>query len=157
MKFKRFLLMMIMILGSFSAIGCNLTATTTQVGLDYSEFDSISDYTEVFNRREGNYLVYVYQTNCSACIRLKTDFLAFADTYSDKNIYFFNVGNLSESADSSTYLATIGQPSVQTPVLLVIKNNSFDKNNVSRYLYTGESKIRAVMTDLQNGSFLYWD
>ncbi len=157
MRLKRFLISIMMVLGIFSAIGCNLTTTTSQIGLDYSEFDSITDYSEVFNRREGDYIVYVYQTNCAACKSLKSDFLAFADTYTNKNIYFFNVGNLSESADSSTYLATIGQNSVQTPVLLVINNNSFDKTNVSRYLYAGESKIRAVMIDLQNGSFPYWD
>ena len=156
MKLKRLFLSLVILLGVFAFIGCAET-TTTVIGLDYTDFDSIVDYSEVFNRREGDYLVYVYQTSCAACIRLKSDFLDFADQYDDYNVYFFNVANVSESSDSSTYLATIGQPSVQTPVLLVIKNKSFDTTNVSRYFYAGEAKIRAVMTDLQNDAFPYWD
>lgn len=156
MKVKHFFISLVLFLGVFAFIGCS-ESTTTEAGLDYSDFDSIVDYSEVFNRREGDYLVYVYQTNCASCIRLKSDFLAFANQYDDHNIYFFNVANVSESSDSSTYLATIGQSSVQTPLLLVIKNKSFDSTNISRYLYAGEAKIRAVMTDFENNAFPYWN
>jgi len=156
MLLKKSLLSFLLIFTLFATLGCSDVTTTTK-GLDYSDFDYITDYSEVFNRREGDYLVYIYQDNCAACIRLKTDFLNFANQYTDYNIYFYNVGTSSDTTNQAQYLSIIGQTQVSTPVLLVVKNKSFDNTNVSRYYFAGETKIRAMMTDLQKDAYPYWD
>lgn len=156
MLLKKSIISFLLIFTMFSIIGCSQETTTT-AGLDYSDFDYISDYSEVFNRREGDYLVYVYQDTCAACLRLKTDFLNFANTYEDYQIYFYNVGKNSDTTNQAEYLSIIGQTQVSTPVLLVVKNKSFDNTNVSRYYFAGETKIRAMMTDLEKDSYPYWD
>ncbi len=156
MFLKKTILSFLMIFTLFAILGCSET-TTTSTGLDYSDFDYITDYSEVFNRREGDYLVYVYQTNCAACTRLKSEILNFANEYSDYNIYFYNVGANSDTTNQASYLAMIGQTQVSTPVLLIIKNKSFDSTNVSRYYFAGEIKIKALMTDLEKDAYPYWD
>ncbi len=151
---KKLMLISTLLLSLFTLLGC-ATTTTTDV-LDYDDFDYVDDYNDVFNRSQGTYIVYVYASSCSVCAKIKADVLEFAEGYTDYPIYFFDAGAV-DTTYQADYLNTIGQASVQTPTILIIKNNTFDKTNVSRYLFSGESKIRSLMTDLENDAFLYWN
>jgi len=154
MLFKKTLLLFSILFSLVALIGCG-TQTTTEAVLDYDVFDYLSDYDEVFDRPAGTYLVYVYAASCQACARLKTDILEFASQYTDHVIYFFNAGAV-DSTNQAPYLAAIGQTSVQTPTMLIIQGG-FDLTNVSRYLFIGETRIRSLLTDLNNDAYQYWD
>ena len=154
MLLKKTILLFSILFSLLALIGCG-TKTTTEDALDYDDFDYLSDYDEVFDRPVGTYLVYVYAETCQACARLKTDILAFASQYTDHVIYFFNAGAV-DSTNQAPYLEAIGQASVQTPTMLVIKDG-FDLTNVSRYLFIGETRIRSLITDLTNDAYPYWN
>ena len=135
----------------FTFVGCN---QTTQYELNYDEFDYIEDYDEVFNRREGTYLVYVYSLTCAICQELKPTILNFADTYEDNMLYFFNVDKASPELRQA-YLDKIGLSKLNTPVLLVIVDNDFDKTNLTNFYFDGKAKIPSIINDIQNGTYEY--
>ncbi len=136
-------------------LGCGVTTTTT-TGLDYSDFDYLEDYDEVFTRAAGTYIVYVYSTDCYNCSLFKAEFLEFASTYTDRPIFFFNVSAATSSLQAA-YLSTIGQTGVRTPALLLITNNGFDKTVASRFYFEGAPIIRSLINDLENGAYPYWE
>lgn len=157
---KRFIVGL-MVLMSFLLVGCTSTTTTTSLTdgtstLDYSDFDSLSDFNEVFNRRQSTYLVYVYSSYCTVCATIKDEVFSFAATFDDYPIYFFNAGLVADSDYKQDYLDAIGQSTAQTPVMIVVKDNDFDKNNINQYLFIGAIKIRSAMTDMLNGAYPYW-
>jgi hypothetical protein len=156
MFLKKPLVLITLLLNLFMFLGCSEKTTTTEYSLDYVDFDYISNYYEVFNRREGTYIVYVYSQSCVVCTELKADFLAFADSYTAYNVYFFDAGSV-DTTYQADYLSSIGQSNVKTPTLLIIKNGTFDKTAVSRYYFEGESRIRSIMLDLKNNVYPYWN
>ena len=138
-------------------VGCNSeTTTTTTTGLDYDAFDYLTDYNQVFTRREGTYFVYFYSLTCSNCIKIKSSVLEFADTYSDYNTYFFNVDNGTDTYKAE-FLAAIGVSSTNfgTPSFLVVVNGSFDKTKLSNYFFSGATVIPALLRDIETGTYQY--
>jgi len=136
--------------------GCGAATTTATTGLDYSDFNYLEDYDEVFNRAAGTYIVYIYSTDCYNCSNFKAEILEFAATYSGRPIFFFNVSNATSSLQAA-YLSTIGQTGVRTPSLLLILNNAFDKTVASRFYFEGAPIIRSLLNDLDNSSYPYWE
>lgn len=134
-------------------LACQTTTTTTAVNFDL--FQQVDRYQDIFTRREGTYVVYVYSDTCGACLQIKEEMATFANTYTRKVIYFFNA---SKATDAQTYqqlyLTYIGQTQVQTPVLLVVVNNSFDSTNQALYYYAGIAAIRNITRDMQNNAYL---
>lgn len=141
---------------SFLLFGCSGDTTTTE-GLSYDMFDYIEDYDEIFDRREGTYLVYIYSPTCTICIDIKSTVLEFADTYEKYNIYFLNADNAT-TALKTEFLNTIGLPETMygTPALVLIKNNSFDKTALSLYYFAGAKEIPNILRDIKNGSYTYF-
>lgn len=134
-------------------LACQTTTTTTEINFDL--FQQIDRYQDIFTRREGTYLVYVYSDTCGACLQIKEEMATFGNTYTSKMIYFFNA---SKATDAQTYqqlyLTYIGQTQVQTPVILVVMDNTFDSTNQALYYYAGVSAIRNITRDLQNNAYL---
>ncbi len=134
-------------------LACQTTPTTTEINFDL--FQQIDRYQDIFTRREGTYLVYVYSDTCGACLQIKEEMATFGNTYTRKVIYFFNA---SKATDAQTYqqlyLTYIGQTQVQTPVILVVVDNTFDSTNQSLYYYAGVQAIRNITRDLQNNAYL---
>lgn len=155
---KKILTLVAFLAVTFALQACsNTTTETTTTGLQYDMFDSITDYDEIFNRREGDYLVYLYQTDCVNCLAIKDTVLAFADTYTAHAMYFFNVGGLSSEYEAA-FLETVGETSSSfgTPTLIVVTNNSFDATAKSHYYFVGKLEIPAVLRDLKNNAYSYW-
>ncbi len=134
-------------------LACQTTTTTTEISFDL--FQQIDRYQDIFTRREGTYVVYVYSDTCGACLQIKEEMATFGDTYTAKVIYFFNA---SKATDAQTYqqlyLTYIGQTQVQTPVMLIVVDNTFDSTNQSLYYYAGVSAIRNITRDLLNNAYL---
>lgn len=141
---------------TFAFIGCNKTTETTTTGLDYEMFYHLDDYNTVFNRREGTYLVYIYQPTCTGCEAIKDTVLEFADTYTGHVIYFFDVSKATASLQVN-FLNMIGISSVEfgTPTLLLIINNSFDNTARSHYYFSGASPIQNILRDIEYDSYEY--
>lgn len=129
------------------------TSTTTPEGLSYEDFNYIEAYSEIFDRREGTYLIYLYEPTCSNCNKIKTSVLTFASTYTAHPIYFFDVTGLADETGEAAYLAKTGQAELIYPTLIVVIDNDFDLTNKTKYLYTGVSKIPLVLTDMKNGVY----
>ncbi|MFA5007411.1 MAG: thioredoxin family protein [Candidatus Izemoplasmatales bacterium] len=155
MTIRRLLFPLLTLLVGFALVACQ-TATTTLGGPDYDDFDYIEDYDEVFNRREGTYIVYLYSESCYTCNSIKDEVLAFAGAYADRTIYFLNVDNATATKET-VFLTTLGKNEVGTPTLLLIKDSGFDKNASSRYFFTGSSPILSIINDLENGDYPYWN
>jgi len=153
MTAKRLFLPLLFLFAAFALTAC--AETTTAAGLDYDDFDYIEDYDEIFDRRAGTYIVYLYSESCHNCATIKSEILAFASAYDDHVLFFFNVGEGS-AALQNDYKEAIGITEVQTPVLLLITDNGFDKTASSRFYFAGVTAIRAILNDLENGSYQYW-
>jgi hypothetical protein len=156
---KRFIVGL-MVLMSFLLVGCTSTTTTTSLTdgtstLDYSDFDSLSDFNEVFNRRQSTYLVYVYSSYCTVCATIKMKYFHLL-------LRLMTIRSILSMRISCGFrlqtrlLDAIGQSTAQTPVMIVVKDNDFDKNNINQYLFIGAIKIRSAMTDMLNGAYPYW-
>ncbi len=154
MTHKRLLFPVLMFLFAFSLVACQ-EETTTTAGLDYGDFDYIEDYDEVFNRREGTYIVYLYSDSCFNCGEIKADILAFADSYTDRAMFFFNVDNATSDLQNA-FLTTLGRTQVGTPSLILIKDNGFSTTASSRYFFSGASSVLSILTDLEKGTYQYW-
>ncbi len=154
MTMKRLFLPLILLILAFSATAC-AEKTTTTAGLDYEDFDYIEDYDEVFNRREGTYIVYLYSESCFNCGEIKRDVLAFADSYTDRAMFFFNVDNATAELQNA-FLTTLGRTQVGTPSLILIKDNGFSTTASSRYFFSGASAVLSILTDLEKGTYQYW-
>lgn len=155
---KKIITAAFMIILGMTFLGCsNTTQEVTTTGLDYEMFNYISDYDEVFNRREGTYLVYFYSATCANCIAIKNTVLTFANTYTAHTIYFFNVDNA--TADLKTeFLTLIGVSSSKfgTPSLIIVKDFKFDKTAQSNYYFSGATDIPPALRDIQNGTYQYF-
>jgi hypothetical protein len=153
---KKLLTMILFGLVSVSLLACQTTTVTTTV--NYDLFEQIDRYQDVFNRREGTYLVYVYSDTCVVCETIKTQVYNFADTYPETEgghvIYFFNAAKATDSAaNQSAYLSSIGQTQVSTPVLLVVIANNFDKTNLSTYYFAGAQAVSNILDDIENDAY----
>lgn len=151
---------MTMVLSLFLGValyGCNSETTTTTTGLNYEMFDYIEDYDEIFDRRQGTYLVYIYSPSCTVCESIKDTVLEFADTYTAHEIYFLDVTNASSTAETE-FLSLIGLSSTVfgTPSLVIVVDNDFDKTAFSHYFFAGGTEIPAVIRDIQNGAYQYF-
>jgi hypothetical protein len=153
MLFKRLAMPALALLLAFSILSCD--AATTTSGLSYEDFDHIDDYDEIFDRRQETYLVYIYSLSCSNCASFKEEILAFASTYTDHVLFFFCADDGTSDLEAD-YLATIGATSLLTPTLLLILDNDFDRNTASRYYFTGSTRIRTVLNDIESDSYQYW-
>ena len=154
MTIRRLFLPLLSALLAFTLLACQTTTTTT-AGLDYSDFDYIEDYDEVFTRREGTYVVYLYSLSCAQCETIKDDVLAFASSYADRTVYFFNL-DLGSSTLQNTFLTTLGKATVGTPTVILVADGGFDKTASSRYFFTGSSDVLSILADLAKGSYPYW-
>lgn len=155
MKFSKVLLFALTLSLSFTILACN--TTTTEEGASYEMYDSFDRYQDAFTRREGTYLIYIYSTSCSACLTFKPEILAFADSYTDEVLYFFNSAAATDaSTHQQAFLAAIGQASVETPTLLLITDGGFDTTNIDKYYFAGISEIRNILNDLSNNSYPYF-
>jgi hypothetical protein len=141
-----------LILVGVALYACSTTTITTE-GLDYEDFNYIEAYSEIFDRREGTYLIYLYEPTCANCNKIKTSVLSFAAGYTAHPIYFFDVTGIEDEAGEATYLAKTGQTTLSYPALIVVIDNDFDLTNKAKYLYTGVSKIPLVLTDMKNGVY----
>lgn len=155
MTIRRLLFPLLTLLLGFALVACQ-TATTTLGGPDYDDFDYIEDYDEVFNRREGTYIVYIYSETCGTCNSIKDEVLAFASSYTDRTIYFFNLDGATATKEEEL-LTPLGQSEVGTPTLILVKNKGFDKNAFSNYCFSGSSRILSIIVDLENGDYPYWN
>lgn len=151
MKFKRMLSLLLLILTAFVLVGCGTTTTTADT-LNYEDFNYIESYSEVFTRREGSYLIYIYEPTCANCNKIKDTVLTFAADYTAHAIYFFDTTDVDDTGLSAFLLKT-GQASVDTPSLIIVIDNDFDTTNQSKYLYTGITKIPLALSDLKKGAF----
>jgi len=154
MTHKRLFLPILIFILAFSVVACQAETTTT-AGLDYGDFDYIEDYDEVFNRREGTYIVYLYSESCYNCGEIKEDVLAFADSYTDRTIFFFNVDGATADLQNA-FLTALGRTQVGTPTMILIKDKAFDTTASSRYYFEGISRILSIITDLEKGTYQYW-
>jgi len=154
MTIKRLLLPLLLLVLAFSTTACQAETTTT-AGLDYDDFDYIEDYDEVFNRREGTYIVYLYSESCFNCGEIKEDVLAFAEAYSDRAMFFFNVDGATADLQNA-FLTALARTQVGTPSLILIKDNGFSTTASSRYFFSGASAILSILTDLEKGTYQYW-
>jgi len=154
---KKILTLVLSLFLGVTLYGCAEETTTTSTGLDYEMFDYISDYDEIFNRRQGTYLVYIYSPSCSVCQSIKETVLEFADTYTGHVIYFLDVTNATDTAESD-FLERIGLDSTNfgTPSLVVVVDQDFDKTAFSHYFFAGATEIPAVLRDIQNGAYQYF-
>lgn len=160
MTLQKWLLAGLLVLLSLPLSACATTTTTTTAeGLDYDDFEFIGAFYQIWNRNAsgGDYLVYLYATDDLNCDRLKEDVLAFADAYSGHPVYFFDVTGISTSDQyfQEYFKAKTGIATVPYPALLLIKDQSFDKTKVSQYYYSGSAAIRAILYDLENGTFTF--
>ncbi|MDP3130641.1 MAG: hypothetical protein Q8N15_04820 [Bacillota bacterium] len=154
MTIKRLFFPLFLLFLAFSVTACAVETTTTD-GLDYDDFDYIEDYDEVFNRREGTYIVYLYSESCYNCGEIKEDVFAFASTYADRTMFFFNVDGATSDLQNA-FLTTLGRTQVGTPSLILIKNNAFSTTASSRYFFSGASAILSILEDLEKGTYQYW-
>ena len=160
MTLQKWLLAGLLVLLSLPLSACATTTTTTTAeGLDYDDFEFIGAFYQIWNRTApgGDYLVYFYSTADSACERLKEDMLDFADAYDGHPVYFFDVTALTTSDQyfqEYFYLKT-GIASVPYPALLLVEDHGFDKTKVSQNYYSGTSAVRAIVYDLQSGTFTF--
>lgn len=152
---KLFALALGILLG-LSTLGCNQTTTTTTAGLDYDMFFSITDYSQVFNRNQGTYIVYMYSDTCAHCVAIKSTVLEFADTNDDIVMYFFNVSTGTEAAQTA-FLTTVGLTTSNfgTPTLIVVVDNDFDLTSRSNFLFEGEIPITSILRDIENDAYAY--
>lgn len=155
MTSKRLLFPLILFILAFSLSAC-AAETTTSAGLDYDDFDYIEDYDEVFNRREGTYIVYLYSESCFNCGEIKEDVLAFAASYTDRAMFFFNVDGATADLQNA-FLTTLARTAVGTPSLILIKDNAFSTTASSRYFFSGASAVLSILTDLEIGDYPYWE
>jgi len=154
MTHKRLFLPILIFILAFSVVACQAETTTT-AGLDYGDFDYIEDYDEVFNRREGTYIVYLYSESCYNCGEIKSDVLAFAEAYSGRAMFFFNVDGATAELQND-FLTTLARTQVGTPSLILIKDNGFSTTASSRYFFSGASAVLSILTDLEKGTYQYW-
>ncbi len=155
MTFKKTLFLLLILVLTLSAFACN--TTTTETALSYEDFEYFDRYQDAFNRREGTYLIYIYSTTCTVCATFKPEVIAFAAAYTDEVIYFFDSGAATDAATSQpAFLAAIGQASLQTPTLLLIKDGAFDLTNIDKYFFSGIPAIRNILNDLTNNSYPYY-
>lgn len=152
MNLKRMLVLSLLVLTSFVLVGCGTTTTTADT-LDYEDFNYLESYSEIFDRREGSYLVYIYEPSCSNCNKIKNTVLTFASEYTAHAIYFFDTTDIDDQTGLSDFLQRTAQTSLDTPTLIVVVDNDFDKTNQGKYLYTGTSKIPLALSDLKKGAF----
>jgi thiol-disulfide isomerase/thioredoxin len=151
---QRILTPVLALLFAFALFACDQTTTTA--GADYGDFDFIEDFDEAFNRREGTYIVYLYSETCENCNRIKDQMLAFAAAYDDRVIFFFDVAKAT-TALQDAFLFQLGKTTVNTPTLILITANGFDKTVASRFYFEGASAILGIINDLENGSYQYWE
>ncbi len=153
---KLFTITLGLLLG-LALLGCTDTTESTTAGLSYDNFFSITDYSQIFNRNEGTYIVYMYSTSCAHCENIKPTVLGFADTHADDiMIYFFDVTNGTEAAQT-VFLNTVGLTTntFGTPTLIVVVDNAFDITARSNFLYSGEIPITSILRDIDNGAYTY--
>ncbi|MFA6649375.1 MAG: hypothetical protein WCS48_04710 [Candidatus Izemoplasmatales bacterium] len=158
MKFKSLLLLIIIPLSALALWACMATTSeeVTTSGLDYADFDTITAFDQIFIQDEGTYLVYLYSTNCSNCLSIKTEVLNFAMTYPYKTVFFFNVYGYSETdPEVIQYLSDTKISDLLVPSLLVIVNNEFDNTQMSKYYYEGTTRITNFLDDLEKGGFVF--
>ena len=134
-------------------IACQTTTTTsTYNGFDL--FNQIDRYQDVFTRREGTYVVYVYSDTCSSCQNIKQEMFEFGSDYDQKAVYYFNV---SKATDAQTYqqvfLQYMALSQVQTPAIIIVMNNTFDSTNMSLYYYVGIQSVRNIVRDLRYNAY----
>lgn len=150
---KKSLLLFLLPLFALSLIGCREQTTTTTVNFEL--FEQIDRYQDVFTRREGTYLVYVYSDTCVNCQTIKQRLYDFASTYEGHTIYFFNAAKASDAqTQQQAYIAKIGQTQVQTPSLVVVVDNDFDLTALSSYYFMGASSVVNVLDDIENGAYV---
>jgi len=150
---KKFLLLFLLPLFALSLTGCREQTTTTTVNFEL--FEQIDRYQDVFTRREGTYLVYVYTDTCVNCQPIKQKLYDFASTYEGHTIYFFNAAKATDAqSQQSAYIAKIGQTQVQTPSLLVVVDNDFNLTVLSSYYFVGASSVVNVLDDILNGAYV---
>lgn len=150
---KKLLSLSLFVLAALSLFGCAQTTTTS--GINYDLFAQIDRYQDVFTRREGTYLVYVYSDTCVNCQTIKERLYDFATNYEGHVIYFFNAAKATDAqTQQQTYLAKIGQTQVQTPSLVVVRNNNLDLTALASYYFSGASAVVNVLDDIQNGAYV---
>lgn len=133
-------------------LACQETTTTTTLNFDL--FEQIDRYQDVFTRREGTYLVYVYSDSCVNCATIKERMHEFASTYEGHVIYFFNAALATDGASyQQSYLTKINQSQVQTPSLIVVVDNDFDLTDVSTYYFSGAQAVLNILDDIEYGVY----
>lgn len=151
---KKLLSISLFVLAALSLVGCTQTTTTT-TNINFDLFEQIDRYQDVFTRREGTYLVYVYSDTCVNCQPIKQRMYDFATNYEGHTLYFFNAAKATDAqAHQQTYLAKIGQTQVQTPSLVVVVANNIDMTALSSYLFFGAAAVVNVLDDIQNGAYI---
>ncbi len=154
---KKIIALLVAVTLGISLFGCSGDETTTTTGLNYEMFNYISDYDEIFDRREGDYLVYIYSDTCSICDTIKDTVLEFADTYTGHMIYFFEV-TYATTELKTEFLSYIGLNEILfgTPSLVIVKDNSFETTSFSNYFFAGATDIPRVLRDIENGTYNYF-
>jgi thiol-disulfide isomerase/thioredoxin len=150
---KKILFLLLLPIFAASLVACQEQTTTTTVNFEL--FEQIDRYQDVFTRREGTYLVYVYSDTCVNCQAIKQRVYDFANEYTGHTIYFFNAALATDAqTQQQAYIAKIGQTQVQTPSLVVVVDNDFDLTMLSNYYFMGAATVLNVLDDIQNGAYV---
>ncbi|HRY78447.1 MAG TPA: hypothetical protein P5154_06775 [Candidatus Izemoplasmatales bacterium] len=145
---------------AFALTACGST-TTTADELGYEDFDYIDSFAQIWTRRDpgGDYIVYLYSTSCATCEDIKDEMFAFAQNYTARHVYFFDItGYQTSDPDvAQNFVAVTGITQLYYPALLLVEDQGFDPTAQNRYFYSGKTRILPILYDLEQGVFTFGD
>lgn len=140
------------LIAGFAVVFVGIIATLLIVNIvnppiTYNSFDKANSYTEFTQMEEDEYLVYWYGDNCSHCIEIKEDILAFAnDNNRGIKMYFAESsetdGNWQIIIDPDDFSPITGTPSLITV-----------KNGIIVDIAKGKVEVLATLDAINNNTF----
>ncbi|MFK5883593.1 MAG: thioredoxin family protein [Candidatus Izemoplasma sp.] len=138
---KKILSILLLLTLSFTLAGC---ADDTGDDLDYSDFDHLSNYSQVLTQEEDQYFVYFYATWCSICATVKTDVLTFTNSnVNDAKVYLIDIDHLA----GENFIPGFDG----VPTMVTIVNGQLVNMNV------GGTAIRITINDTNASNYSYFD
>ena len=138
---KKILSILLLLTLSFTLAGCDEDSSDE---LDYSDFEHLTNYSQVLTQEEDQYFVYFYATWCSICATVKSDILTFTDS---------NVNGVKVYLVDIDYLA--GENFIPgfegVPTMVTIVNGALVNTNI------GGTAIRITITDTNASNYSYFD
>ena len=136
---------------SFVVLAFIYDAATQWKSYDYytnvTEFDGIFELTDEDEVAIEDYVIYIYSDTCSNCLTIKSDVLKIGHQL-NKDTEMFFVANSDSMTDTSTsFLSTIGENELGTPMLVVVADGEFYE------VYLGSGDVVNIMESINEGTF----